>query len=175
MNVSHSFSVWLTRKSKILSFWFLTVLFCTCKWGLLVHPRILLLQMLPCLMRSLWICSNIINIGSTVSLVGILWEEEEKKDHYILIMLRSKSAYLLQLPLQSAYCCMQYTYNWDILLFHNVVRWNLTVLLILMLRRGLWGRIVRKEGWLVNCKMRPGVLGIWHTMYMDILNIFLEY
>lgn len=93
MNVSHSFSVWLTRKSKILSFWFLTVhlLFCTCKWGLLVHLRILLLQMLPCLMRSLWICSNIINIGSTVSLVGILWEEEEKKDHYILIMLRSKS------------------------------------------------------------------------------------
>lgn len=46
-------------------------------------------------------------------------------------MLRSKSHsfsfyYLLQPLLQSTYCCVQFEYNWDILLCHNIAPWTLT-------------------------------------------------
>ncbi len=68
------------------------------------------------------------------------------------------------------YCCLQYAYNYDILLHHNIAPWTLTLMLIHQ-SRGLWVRIARKACWLAYCKMQPdavghpGIFGIRHLTY----------
>ena len=114
--------------------------------------------------------------GATSSLSLLLRSELHTSTFYF--------KYVLQLPLQSTYCCMLCAYNWDILLHLSLRLLSLHCqsaviglcslggsVDVTYLRRGLWVRIARKACWLAYCKMpadivgHPATFGILHLTY----------
>lgn len=88
----------------------------------------------------------------------------------------SKSHFFFLLTVTAAaltkYCCMQYAFNRDRLLYHNSAPWTLTLLLI-SAAQSIEGKVTREACWLASCKMWPGAVehldmfGIQHTMYRE--------